>query len=117
LQFLCDGRTGEVFTGYEHINNEANIDKHVALAEAMSMPKVKPRGLCHDDNCDFEKWCKKRYPEIYAHIDDFVIDHFHKNNHTCPKKSGPRGKSKGGTVLTPVHVSNSTPSSDDTTSS
>jgi hypothetical protein len=33
-QFVCDGRTGEVLTGYEHINNEVNKDKHVASAGA-----------------------------------------------------------------------------------
>jgi hypothetical protein len=91
-QFVCDGLTGKVLVGYEHINNEVNIDKHIALEGARSIPNVSPTGLCHDDNCDFEKWCRKRYPTNYASLRDFVIDHFHKRNHKCEKKEWTKGQ-------------------------
>jgi hypothetical protein len=89
-QFVCDGHSGEVLVGYEHINNECNNDKHIAIQGAMSMYDIKPRGLVHDDNCTFEKWVSKRSTELrdkYKTVIDYVIDHFHKKNHKCEKKA------------------------------
>ena len=91
-QFVCDGLTGKVLVGNEHINNETCFDKHIALEGARSIPNVNPIGLCHDDVCCFEKWCKKRYPTEYASIKDFVIDHFHKRNHKCEKRVWTKGQ-------------------------
>ena len=85
-QFVCDARTGSVLAGYEHIDNERCIDKHLAIQGTKTMYKIKPASLTHDDNCTFEKWVKKNHPEDYKDVKDFVVDHFHKKNHVCQKK-------------------------------
>ena len=91
-QFVIDPHSRHVVAAHEHIVNESLKDKVETIMAAMTLPKVKPDLLIHDDACHFEahikKKCKscKRMIRAFKSIKYYVVDEFHRVNHKCAKK-------------------------------
>ena len=52
-QFVIDPHSRHVVAAHEHIVNESLKDKVETIMAAMTLPKVKPEFLIHDDACHF----------------------------------------------------------------
>ena len=88
-QFALDPGSRRVIAAQEHIVNELTCVKAAVVSSAMTLPKVKPDLLIHDDACHFEAHVKrsKVYQKAFRKIRRYIIDEFHQPNHKCKKRA------------------------------
>ena len=85
-QFVVDPVSRRCLGATEHLNNECCEDKHRVVEAVMAMENVDANLIIHDDACTFESYVKKRRPATYSGVKHFIVDEFHRCNHTCCKK-------------------------------
>ena len=66
-QFVIDPHSRHVVAAHEHIVNESLKDKVETIMAAMTLPKVKPDLLIHDDACHFEAPHQEKMQILQAH--------------------------------------------------
>ena len=85
-QFDIDPISQSVLGATEHIVNERNTDKVRLLQAVLAMPNMKVDLLLHDDACHFQDYVEKHKEDGFDAIKFYIIDEFHRRNHTCKKR-------------------------------